>query len=200
MMSIPRFLAERVRQLPSAAPPLRVASCPCGAIPAGLDAICHRGAGGHPGVRWWGLSSRTGLSLLSGPHGPAGPRAFFGRPRGPGAQGQGAGCGYAGHHVPFAATGMVRVGEGSLTVRSYISMWPKPWAAPTDFYQSLRSWATRRLSRMRPPVWETHGLSEEQALALATKYFMPKRGKPLNDGWVIKFTGRECTANRSVPW
>ena len=69
------------------------------------------------------------------------------------------------------------VGEGSLRVRNYISILAEALGcARPDSYQEFKKLGDpKAIAAVSRPVWETYGLSEEQALAMATKYFMPKR-------------------------
>jgi Fe-S oxidoreductase len=69
------------------------------------------------------------------------------------------------------------VGEGSLMVRNYISIVAEALGcARPDSYQEFKKLGDpRAIAAASRPVWETYGLSEEQALGLAIKYFMPKK-------------------------
>ncbi len=67
--------------------------------------------------------------------------------------------------------------EGSLRVRNYISILAEALGcARPDFYQEFKRLGDpRAIAAASRPVWETYGLSEEQALALAAKYFSPRK-------------------------
>jgi len=70
------------------------------------------------------------------------------------------------------------VGEADLVVRNYISIVAEALGcARRDYFQEFKKLgdpdAIAALSR---PVWETHGLSKEQAKELAARYFVPRKG------------------------
>ena len=69
------------------------------------------------------------------------------------------------------------IGEGSLVVRNYISIVAEALGcAQRDSFQEFKKLGDpKAIAAVSRPVWETHGLSEEQAKELATKYFMPKK-------------------------
>jgi len=70
------------------------------------------------------------------------------------------------------------VGKTDLVVRNYISIVAEALGcARRDYFQEFKKLgdpdAITALSR---PVWETHGLSKEQATELAARYFVPRKG------------------------
>jgi Fe-S oxidoreductase len=70
------------------------------------------------------------------------------------------------------------VGKADLVVRNYISIVAEALGcARRDYFQEFKKLgdpdAIAALSR---PVWETHGLTKEQAKELAARYFVPRKG------------------------
>ncbi len=70
------------------------------------------------------------------------------------------------------------VGRADLVVRNYISIVAEALGcARRDYFQEFKKLrnpdAIAALSR---PVWETHGLNEEQARELAARHFVPRKG------------------------
>jgi Fe-S oxidoreductase len=70
------------------------------------------------------------------------------------------------------------VGKAGLVVRNYISIVAEALGcARRDYFQEFKKLgdpdAIAALSR---PVWETHGLSKEEAKELAARYFVPRKG------------------------
>lgn len=70
------------------------------------------------------------------------------------------------------------VGGAGLLVRNYVSIVAEALGCSQwDYFQEFKKLgkpdAIAALSR---PIWESHGLSEERAKELATKYFVPKKG------------------------
>jgi len=69
------------------------------------------------------------------------------------------------------------LGERGLLVRNYVSIVAEALGCgQRDYFQEFKKLgkpdAIAALSR---PIWESHGLSEERAKELATKYFVSKK-------------------------
>ena len=69
------------------------------------------------------------------------------------------------------------MGEGNVGVRNYISIVAEALGcARRDSFQEFKKLGDpKAIAAVSRPVWETYGLSEEQAKDLAAKYFMPKK-------------------------
>lgn len=69
------------------------------------------------------------------------------------------------------------IGEGGLAVRNYISIVAEALGcARRDSFQEFKKLGDpSAIAVASRPVWETYGLSEGQAMEVATKYFLPKK-------------------------
>jgi Fe-S oxidoreductase len=70
------------------------------------------------------------------------------------------------------------VGGTGLLVRNYVSIVAEALGcAHRDYFQEFKKLGTPdAIVALSRPIWESHGLSEERAKELATKYFVPKIG------------------------
>ena len=70
------------------------------------------------------------------------------------------------------------VGGTGLSVRNYVSIAAEALGcAHRDYFQEFKKLGTPdAIVSLSRPMWESHGLSEEDAQGLVTKYFVPKKG------------------------
>jgi hypothetical protein len=70
------------------------------------------------------------------------------------------------------------LGGTGLLVRNYVSIVAEALGcAHRDYFQEFKKLGTPdAIVALSRPIWESHGLSEERAKELATKYFVPKIG------------------------
>ena len=69
------------------------------------------------------------------------------------------------------------VGGAGLRVRNYVSIVAEALGlAQRDYFQEFKKLSTPdAIVALSRPIWESHGLSEEDAGGLAAKYFVPKK-------------------------
>jgi Fe-S oxidoreductase len=69
------------------------------------------------------------------------------------------------------------VGKADLVVRNYISIVAEALGcARRDYFQEFKNLGDPdAIAALSLPVWETHGLTEEQAKELAARYFLPRK-------------------------
>jgi len=69
------------------------------------------------------------------------------------------------------------VGEEALPIQNYVSVMAEALGcAHRDYFQEFKKLnAPDSIAAISRPMWESHGLTEEQALTLARKYFAPKK-------------------------
>jgi heterodisulfide reductase subunit D len=69
-------------------------------------------------------------------------------------------------------------GERELSVRNYVSIVAEALGcAHRDYFQEFKRLGTpEAILALSRPMWGSHGLSEEHAKGLVTKYFVPKKG------------------------